>query len=190
MSFENCFDKLMAHEGLGKWTNTPGDRGLETFSGISRRYWPDWNGWAYIDGMKASGGFPHNLENDEVLAALVKSFYKQNYYAPLGGDGLPESVALELFEMAVNCGVLPAMVILQQALNLLNNDQKYWSDLKVDGKFGAQSHQALTACLARPNRGERVLTSLVNRLQAEHYINLCRHDKSQEAFLVGWLSRT
>ena len=190
MSFENCFDKLMAHEGLGKWTNTPGDRGLETFSGISRRYWPDWNGWAYIDGMKASEGFPHNLENDEVLAALVKSFYKQNYYAPLGGDGLPESVALELFEMAVNCGVLPTVCVFQEALNLLNRNGKLWDDVKVDGKFGAKTLVALQSCLNTPSRGANVLCLLLNRLQAEHYIKLCRTDRTQEEFLVGWLKRT
>lgn len=190
MSFEQCFLKIMDIEGNGILTNDPKDRGQETFSGISRRYWPSWQGWPYIDGMRNHKDFPAVLKHDEVLHQLVSKFYYENFYLPVGGDRLPDLLALEVFEMAVNCGVLPATIILQQALNLLNNDQKYWPDLKVDGKFGNQSFQALATCLARPNRGERVLTSLVNRLQAEHYINLCRHDKSQEAFLVGWLSRT
>ena len=190
MSFENCFNKLMVHEGRGKLTNTPGDRGMETFSGISRRYWPDWPGWAYIDGMRVGGGFPYNLENNEVLDALVKNFYEQNYYRPLGGDELPENVGFEVFEVAVNCGVLPAVCLMQEALNLLNRDGKLWADLKVDGKFGPNSIKALRACLASSIRGPDVLCLLLNRLQAEHYIKLCRTDRSQEEFLVGWLKRT
>ena len=190
MSFENCFDKLMAHEGRGKWTNTPGDRGLETFSGISRRYWPEWSGWAYIDGMKAGEDFPRSLEYDDVLDTLVKSFYEQNYYQPLGGDELPENVGFEVFEMAVNCGVLPAVCSMQEALNLLNRNGKLWADIKVDGKFGPNSIKALRACLASTTRGANVLCLLLNRLQSERYIQICRTDRSQEEFLVGWLKRT
>lgn len=190
MSFEECYKKVMSYEGRGELSNNPNDRGKETFSGISRRYWPDWEGWSYIDGMRGHDNFPAVLKSDEVLEHLVQEFYKKNFYDAVGGDLLSPVLASEMLEMAVNIGVLTSVVILQEALNLLNLNGNFWPDIKVDGAIGPATKKAISACLAHPRRGEGVLVRLVNCLQAEHYLNICRHDKSQETFLVGWLSRT
>ncbi|MFV0511571.1 MAG: glycosyl hydrolase 108 family protein, partial [Shewanella algae] len=47
--FPEAYAKTMGVEGLGVRTNTPGDYGGDTFSGISRTYWPEWPGWEYLD---------------------------------------------------------------------------------------------------------------------------------------------
>ncbi|MEG1860854.1 MAG: glycosyl hydrolase 108 family protein [Bacteroidaceae bacterium] len=50
--FKIAFKRTEAFEGENIWTNIDGDSGAETWSGISRRYNPKWEGWKILDRMK------------------------------------------------------------------------------------------------------------------------------------------
>ncbi len=54
---EQDFQKALAHtlEFEGGYANDPADSGGETFRGISRRNWPQWEGWPLIDQAKVKG---------------------------------------------------------------------------------------------------------------------------------------
>ena len=55
MDFSKAFYALMADEGLWHLEHDPRDPGGETWSGISRKNHPRWEGWSLIDQAKADG---------------------------------------------------------------------------------------------------------------------------------------
>ena len=50
-AFSQAFAATMQHEG--GYANVQGDKGGETYMGISRVYWPSWPGWPVIDDWRA-----------------------------------------------------------------------------------------------------------------------------------------
>lgn len=187
-TFEAALAVVLKHEG--GYVNDPVDRGGETYRGVARRFHPQWSGWKRIDTLKKRAGFPGSLDSDSALQKSVAEFYRSNYWAPLKGDKLgDDALAQELFDTAVNMGVRRAVRFFQEALNLLNRNQKNYEDLVVDGWLGAKSLAALGALL-KSDRSARHLLKLLNALQAAHYIEIMRNDPSQERFARGWLNRT
>lgn len=90
-SFDIACKLTLAIEGEGKHTKDPRDPGGETYSGISRKYNPDWEGWKYIDkGDYASAD------------RLVKGFYLAKYWIPAGCDRVPFPMDICLFDSQVN----------------------------------------------------------------------------------------
>lgn len=119
------------------------------------------------------------------------AIYKANYWDRLSLDSVAlvsESVALEVFDTAINCGVGTEGKFLQRALNALNNGGSAYPDLAVDGAVGSATVKALAAFLSkRGAEGEQVLLAALNGLQAVHYIEISEKDPSQERFTWGWL---
>ncbi len=186
--FEAALALLLRHEG--GYANDPIDRGGETYRGIARRIHPDWSGWKRIDAAKRRAGFPRSLAADAALRKAVAAFYRRYYWGPLRGARIgDQALAAELLDSAANLGVRRAGRLLQEALNLLNRNQKNYADLVVDGWVGPKTLAALEALLA-VDRGAHHLLRLLNALQAAHYIELLRRDPSQERFARGWLART
>jgi len=183
--FTRAYAVLMAHEG--GYSNNPNDRGGETYKGISRVYHPGWQGWPMVDAAKALSGFPACLEGNALLQTLVKSFYKGTFWDHFYCDSLPEELAIEIFEQAVNLGVGRTARHLQKACNALNRNQKLFRDLTVDGAFGRLTLQAVVT-LVNLNEGH-VLLNVLNVLQGGHYLSLMCDDPTQEEFARGWLKR-
>lgn len=179
---------VLKHEG--GYANDPVDRGGETYRGVARRFHADWAGWKRIDGLRGKPGFPNSLDSDNTLQKLVAEFYRKNYWAPVQGDKLSDdALAQELFDTAVNMGVRRAVRFFQEALNLLNRNQKNYDDLVADGWLGAKSLAALNVLLVA-DKNPRYLIKLMNALQAAHYVEIMRNDPTQERFARGWLNRT
>lgn len=186
--YQKALALVLKHEG--GYANDPLDRGGETYRGVARHIHPDWPGWKRVDGLRAKPGFPASLDADKPLQQAVARFYRENYWAPIKGDQLDDdALAQELFDTAVNMGVRRAVRFFQEALNLLNRDQKNYADLTVDGWLGDKSLAALKADL-KNDGNSRYLLKLLNALQAEHYIEIMRDDPTQERFARGWLNRT
>lgn len=116
--------------------------------------------------------------------------YRQNYWDMLRLDSVAEysdSVALELFDTAVNTGTGFAGQSLQRLLNVLNREAKDYPDLVVDGHIGLQTVASLKAFLAkRADVGEKVLVEALNALQGEYYVSLAERRPKDEAFIYGW----
>lgn len=95
MTFDEAFEKLIGHEG--GYVNNPADPGGETKFGISRRAYP-------LEDIKA------------MTLGRAKFLYQRDYWGPAGCDAVPDGVKFDLFDCAVNSGVVTAVRLLQNAV--------------------------------------------------------------------------
>lgn len=110
-AFDAAFERVIGHEG--GYTAGKGDPGGETKYGISARAHPGED----IAGMTLD---------------RAKAIYLRDYWGPAGCDAVPEGVKTDLFDMAVNAGVVAAVKCLQRAV-----------DEDVDGVLGPRTLQAV-----------------------------------------------
>ena len=173
----------------GGYANNPADNGGETYAGISRKFNPNWGGWAAIDAAKKQSGVLVTLDkilsNNEGLQADAKQFYAQNYWIVNRlGELQNQAIANQLFDIGVNSGVGTAARSWQEALNLTNQNGRAYADLVVDGKVGPQT-VGFTNAHPRP----ALLLEVIQALQAERYLKIMRNNPSQEVFAASWFSR-
>jgi len=95
MTFEQAFKALIGHEG--GYVNHPSDPGGETNFGITKRSYPAED----IRGM---------------TLARAKVIYHRDFWLAAGCNYVPESARFDLFDMAVNSGVKPAIMAMQRAV--------------------------------------------------------------------------
>ena len=124
---------VLTHEGgysSGNEKQTKGDKGKETYCGISRVYNPNWDGWKIIDRHKP---IKYNAKiKDSKLEASVKQYYYTNYYYPLKCEQFTSLlIAGHLFCHAVNAGIKTSAKLLQKAINNV-----YKVNITVDGIVG------------------------------------------------------
>ena len=108
-----------------------------TYRGIDKRYWADWPGWATVDRWKA--GEISTAEMNAQLDPEVKHFYWVNFWNRVNGEqiaAVSPAVAYAVFDRGVNQDAPDGVRYLQDALNLLNVNQKLYPDIVVDGKPG------------------------------------------------------
>lgn len=189
-AFKKAFDLTMVREG--GWSFDVTDPGGMTYMGISRVYHHEWPGWPIIVRAKAAG---KPLSAVIELPPMVRAFYRQNYWQPLRGDDLAaicDQVATELFDTAVNLGVVRSGKYLQQALNLLNDNQHIYPDILEDGLIGSVTLSNLHLYLdRRPMSNQlkiKMLLNVLNTLQGMHYIKQMRKYPARERFR-GWFLR-
>jgi lysozyme family protein len=111
MDFDQAFEVLLGHEG--GYVNSRADPGGETKFGISKRSYP------YED-IKA------------LTVERARELYLRDYWGPAGCDALPDALKLQVFDMAVNSGVMAAIRALQKATGEAE-----------DGKLGPHTLQAV-----------------------------------------------
>lgn len=183
--FLYAFQHTMGHEG--GYVNDQDDRGGETYSGISRKFNPQWEGWKIIDIKKTISYFPKNLQEVTELQSLVWIFYKQKYWDVFSGDNIDnQNIANELFDTGVNMGTTRACKFFQKALNYLNKNEKLFKDLVEDGKIGKKT---LSSYNKLNNKDKEYLYKILNILQGNHYLEYMKKDPKQEKFCRGWLNR-
>lgn len=108
-NFKISIPKVLKYEG--GYVNDPNDNGGETYKGISRKFWPKWEGWVIIDKYKKSKvNFPKVLDSDNKLQDLILTFYKTNFWDKIGGDKINnQSIADLMFDGAINEGISPVI---------------------------------------------------------------------------------
>lgn len=106
MTFEDMFDRLLGHEK--GYVDNPADPGGETNWGISKRSYPD------VD-----------IKNLSRWAA--QSIYRRDFWDKIGADTLPDGVAFQLFDFAVNSGIETAVRYLQRAIGVA--DDGHWGPI-------------------------------------------------------------
>ena len=158
--FLTALRQTMNHEGRGKRTNRVHDPGGDTYSGISRVFWPEWEGWYYLD-RNAIG---------PVLDNLVEDFYRVNFWHRIQGDkvaSMMPKIAYELFDSAVHCGVSKGVKFLQRAYNVAND--RY--PLVDDGILGPYTLECLERYLeTEPGNPDINSEILLNCMDGEQYI--------------------
>lgn len=147
MDFNDAFAVVIGHEG--GYVNHPDDPGGETNFGISKRAYPNED----IKGM--------TLERARMI-------YRRDYWDKVRGDELPDAIALNVFDMAVNHGVKPAVKILQAAVGA-----------EVDGVIGPRT-------LAAAWRANPVVAAIrLNASRLDFYTTLT----TWSTFGRGWARR-
>jgi len=116
MNFDQAFQSLIGHEGgylSADAARRQGDPGGETKYGISKAAYPG-----------------EDIAN--MTLERAKQIYKRDYWGPAGCDAVPDAIKFDLFDMAVNSGVKPAIRALQTAVKEVE-----------DGILGPRTLQAL-----------------------------------------------
>ncbi len=159
----------------GGYVNNPNDSGGETKYGITKRV-------AIENGYKGS--------MKELGYETAFNIYEKEYWNALKLDTISDytgfEVSNELFDTAVNMGVKRSAQFFQRALNLLNRNQSYYPDLKVDSKIGPNTLRNLNALLKARKDSKRVLYNMLNCMQGNFYIELAERRPKDETFIYGW----
>ena len=156
----------------------------------------------YVDDPDGSGG----ETNHGITVAVARAFgytgsmrsmprdvarriYVERYWQALAGDtleALSATLAEEVVDAGVNCGVARAGAWLQRALNVLNRGGTLYADLVVDGAVGRMTAGALRE-YATSGRDPAALVRAVDSLQGEFYVELAERREKDERFVYGWL---
>lgn len=101
----------------GGFANDPDDRGEETYAGVSRKFYPKWEGWPIIDRYKP---LKHGqLINDFKLESAIRTFYYKNYWQPINGDAIEDqAIAEKLYDIGVNRGCRTTIKDIQEILGI------------------------------------------------------------------------
>lgn len=160
--FLPAFESMILHEGGYILHDVPGDRGGQTYAGISRKNWPSWPGWAAIDAQR------------DPPVDDVRAFYRTHFWAPLRLDQVQhQAVARSLFDFAVNAGTGTAAKLAQLV-----------AGVTPDGAIGPKSLEAINA--VQPE----VFVLRYTLAKLSRYEQIVRRDRTQAQFLLGWVSRS
>lgn len=174
MSFDAAFVRTVGLEG--GYANNPADSGGETNWGIT------------IAVARAHGyqGAMRAMSIDEAKAIYQDAYWNLIHLDRV--DRVSASIAAEMFDTAVNCGVSIPGPFLQRALNVFNRGGKDYPDMPADGLIGTITLTALAAYLKlRGADGEKVLLTALNAQQAVRYCTIAEAVPKDEEFVFGWL---
>jgi lysozyme family protein len=162
--YDKAFEEIIGIEG--GLSNHPSDKGGLTKYGISQKAFP-------------------KLDIRNLTLEGAKKIYCDNYWktANMNLDLFDEKTAIELFDIAVNMGVGTAAIKLQEALNLMNRNQKDFPDLKIDGDAGTNTMNAYAKVR------KEILFKVLNGLQFMRYVSIVERNPVQEEFFNGWMKR-
>jgi lysozyme family protein len=174
MPFAQEVQKILAHEG--GYSFVPGDRGGETYRGITRKNFPNWAGWAIVDKYKP---LKHNqIINDAGLNTLVATFYKKNFWDSLNIDLLPTPVQGLLFDFAINSGTGTAAKAFQKVIRDTTG-----AKIIVDGNIGKGTISAANQA------NQKELFNKFKTYRANYYQAIVKNDPGQKKFYDGWINR-
>lgn len=118
MNFDQCFEKLIGHEG--GFVDNPADPGGATRYGITER-------------AARKNGYTGPMRELPIL--LAKQIARAEYWDAVRADELPEAVRFDVFDGAYNSGPVQSIKWLQRA-----------AGAKDDGKLGPMTLAAINAC--------------------------------------------
>lgn len=175
MSIEKLIDDVIVREG--GYSNHPADRGGPTNFGITEQ-------------VARAYGYRGDMRT--LPRELAVEIYRKRYWTAPGFSGVGAiypKVGEEMFDTGINMGPGAASKFLQRALNVLNRGATDYPDINADGALGPLSIAALKGYAARRGAaGEAVLLKAIDGLQAARYIEIAEANRTQEAFVYGWLA--
>jgi len=155
------------------YANVKGDKGGETYRGITRKNHPEWDGWKTIDKKKP-------IAQGKVIPELEESVAK--YYWDFEFN-LPEfdmlnsiNVALILFDWRIHGGLSPSKVqkMLTQRFKVKNNNS---------GSFDRDT------ILLMNKINEKQLSDALLDMRREKIASIIKKNPSQVKFKKGWTKR-
>lgn len=175
IAFYPQIEKVLDKEGIYSDDNL--DSGGKTKFGITE---------------KVAREFGYRGEMVDFPKVLAIEIIQNRYWEPMELGVITkrysERIPQELLDTAVNMGTHRAGVLFQRCLNVLNDRNKLYDDVKVDGVIGPKTLHALSRFLKfRHEDGEEVLLKALNCLQGAFYIELAEEREKDERFVYGWL---
>jgi len=174
---------LPAYDLLRSWeqnyANHPLDRGKETYAGISRRNYPKWYGWEYIDEWKKVNRTQPkwNQEFPGVVQFYVYDFYLDIWFNE-GFDKLEDQdIANVMFDIRINS---PRFINTIQYILI-----RYGYEVEVDGRLGPETVEAINLI-----KDKEQLLEDIKQNRGIYYINIVKRYPSQKVFLGEWLRRS
>jgi lysozyme family protein len=168
-TFEPALEQVLKWEGV--YSKDPLDLGGETYKGISRKFHPNWPGWAILDGMADKN------EKNEELDKLVQEFYLEAFWKAYAEGISDQDVAEKVFSLFVNMSPRSATKVIQRAVNAQG------FNLCLDGIYGPNTRKAVELC--KPAELVRDLRAASAEFRCKRVIE----NPSQIKFLFGWLRR-
>ncbi|MBA3830143.1 MAG: hypothetical protein H0X33_14485 [Taibaiella sp.] len=166
--FNKAIPFVRVHEG--GYCKVPGDAGGETYCGISRKDWPNWDGWPSVELAKPLRY--NEVIQDSGLNDLVNTFYKKRFWDTLLGDQInSQKVAGFLLDWTVNAG-RRAQITTQLLLGLT-----------ADGSFGPHTIAAIN------DQDEETFFEKLKAARIQHYHLIAKINPQDQQFLKGWLAR-
>ena len=173
MNLQDTLNSLVGREG--GYTNNPNDRGGETNWGIT----------ALVARAFGYSGSMQLMPKETAISIYRDRFWIQPHFDQIAM--IDPNIAEELLDTGVNMGPATAGKFLQRALNVLNQDQRSFPNLTVDGGIGKMTIAALKAFLqVRGSDGKTVLLRMLNAQQSVRYMEIAEANTSQEDFEFGW----
>ena len=179
------FEDILAHtlKVEGGFVNHKNDKGGAT-------------AWGVTEGAARSYGYKGRMQ-DLPLSVAAEIYRKVYWNGPkfneIGKISMP--IAAELFDTYVNMGKGNVAELegpefwLQRWLNALNNEDKDWPELVVDGDLGQKTREALAAFIKKRGKaGETNLVKVLNDMQTARYLDIIEGRKKNEAFAYGWIT--
>jgi lysozyme family protein len=167
--FDKAICKLLKVEG--GFSNSKYDSGGKTKYGITEK-------------VARKNKYKGDMECMSLEFAII--IYKKDYWDVMKLDLIDsQSIAEEMFDTGVNCGISTAIMFLQMSLNALNRLEKDWKDIKEDGAMGPRTIMMVN--IASIIKEDTVLKAL-NVLQGAKYIEMVRKNPKNEMNLAGWLN--
>jgi lysozyme family protein len=158
------------------YTDDPADNGGPTKWGWTKKALRDM-GWF---------GDVRSLDRQTAFDLYYRRFVTNSGFEPIAA--LSNKIMAELVDTAVNMGESWAGNFLQTSLNALNNEQKIYPDIVVDGKVGPNTIKVLKKYLDyRGDGGEVVMLRALNCLQGARYLSIAETSPKNERFVYGWL---
>lgn len=184
--------QLLEREGGLILTNNKHDRGGETFAGISRKYWPNWEGWHLVDeSMLLQQGTKLTEGNGEYrgLLYLVVNFYREKFWDKIRGEEFEDQkLAAYVFDFAVNSGVKEASFNLQMVVNYaLGAVNRRGDTIEADGFIGGKTIEAVNSVNMRAGRVSPYNYYIFIRITK--FVDIVHHDFDQFTNLKGWINR-
>ena len=168
-SFTKALNLTLQHEG--GFVFDPIDHGGATSYGIS-------------EGVALAHGYEGDMR--DLPLSLAEEIYRKSYWNKLNLDYIAahyEPLAILLFDVGVNQGVMTAAKFLQEAINVVKDG----ANIIVDGIIG---NSTLLELKNITRIDERIgLLKMIEIQRGARYLAICKNDPSQEKFIFGWLKR-
>lgn len=155
----------------GGYANVEGDKGSETYAGISRKFHPTWQGWTFIDYYKNNVGKIKHNQKFKDIQYLVEEFY-YNYWKQRNLDLIKfEPLQRLLFDYFVHSDSIAAKA-LQRIVGVT-----------PDGKIGNQTIQAIEKL------GYEKTYNALRKEREIFLMNLVDKTPAYEQFRAGFMKR-
>lgn len=173
--FDECVDIVFRFEG--GYSDYAEDRGGKTKYGITESTML----LAYKKGIVLYKNI-YDLTLED-----AKKIYQVEYWDRCRCDEIPAPIDLCVFDASVNCGVSASGKFLQTALNIYLELRGNNTMLKIDGIIGEKTIKVIESISSISHA--QFVCSRVNDERIAYYLDVCKRNKSQMAFLSGWIRR-